>query len=306
MACASASRTGGYIQTLKSNGSASLDAVRPDEWEDVIAGSQPDPTAPESGPRLCSVVNGNELHPLFRIIVRRTVVEIEANASTRIEASFDEGEICGIDSDMKEALTEVELELKSGDPAALYDVALRLLEVAPLRIEMRSKVERGYQQLEVNGHLIATTHAKPIILDRKMTVEVALQRIGRVSIAHHLQNIPAALASQTEAVHQMRVAVRRLRSALSVAKPILPAGQYRWVMGELKWPGKGISRLRSQAPKPRSTSASVQLLIRRLAAYNTTYTIKIRAPTAGGKLPIGSVLPLGATGEKAYARNFPH
>jgi inorganic triphosphatase YgiF len=226
---------GRYIQTLKSNGSASLDAVGPDEWEDAIAGSQPDPTAPVSGPRLCGVVNGNELHPLFRIIVRRTFVEIEAKASTRIEASFDEGEICGIDSDRKEALTEVELELKSGDPAALYDVALRLLEVAPLRIEMRSKVERGYQQLEANGHVIATMHANPIILDRKMTVEAALQRIGRVSIAHHLQNIPAALASQTEAVHQMRVAVRRLRSALSAAKPILPAEQYLWVMDELKW-----------------------------------------------------------------------
>jgi inorganic triphosphatase YgiF len=225
---------GRYIQTLKSSGSASLDAVK-HKWEDVIAGSQPDPMAPESGPRLRSVVNGSELHPLFRTNVRRTIVEIETDASTRIEAALDEGEICIVSSGRKEALTEVELELKSGDPAVLYDIALRLLEAAPLRIEMRSKVERGYEQLEADGHAIATTHDRPIILDRAMTVEAALLRIGRVCIAYLLQNVPAALANQTEAVHQMRVAARRLRSALSAAKPILPAEQYRWVMDELKW-----------------------------------------------------------------------
>jgi triphosphatase len=48
-------------------------------------------------------------------------------------------------------LSEVELELKSGDPAAIYDVALRLLDVAPLRIETRSKAERGYRQLVADG-----------------------------------------------------------------------------------------------------------------------------------------------------------
>lgn len=46
-----------------------------------------------------------------------------------------------------------------------------------------------------------------------MTVENVLQRIGRRCLAHLLRNEPAALADQPEGIHQMRVAIRRLRSA---------------------------------------------------------------------------------------------
>jgi triphosphatase len=226
---------GRYLQRLESNSSASVGPGTRQEWEDVIAGSRPDPAAPQSGARLCSVVDGDELHPLFRTIVRRSVVEIATDTSTRIEAALEEGEICGLDGNGKQATTEVGLELKSGDPSALYDIALRLLEAAPLRIELRSTAERAHQQLEATGHAAVMTPEKPIILDRTMTVEAALLRIGRVCISHLLENMPAALAGQPEAVHQMRVAPRRLRSALSAARPLLPADQYRWVMDELKW-----------------------------------------------------------------------
>jgi CHAD domain-containing protein len=62
-----------------------------------------------------------------------------------------------------------------------------------------------------------------------------LQAIGRGCIDHLLRNEPAALSGQAEGVHQMRVAVRRLRAALSAVKSMIPDEHYRWASVELKW-----------------------------------------------------------------------
>ena len=54
-----------------------------------------------------------------------------------IEAAFDRGEIEAAGA--REPLAEIELELRQGTPRALYDLALRLQEVAPTQIETRVK-----------------------------------------------------------------------------------------------------------------------------------------------------------------------
>jgi triphosphatase len=43
------------------------------------------------------------------------------------------------------------------------------------------------------------------------------------------------LAREPEGVHQMRVAARRLRSAIAALKDLLPTEERRWISGELKW-----------------------------------------------------------------------
>jgi CHAD domain-containing protein len=72
-----------------------------------------------------------------------------------------------------------------------------------------------------------------------------LQSIGRWCLAHLLRNEPAALADQPEGIHQMRVAVRRLRSMLSAVKPMLPAEHYRWTSDELGWLAKVLGPARN-------------------------------------------------------------
>jgi inorganic triphosphatase YgiF len=226
---------GRYIQTVKTGDLMTADLISRGEWEDVIASDRPDLDAPETGRLLAHKLDKDNLRPLFRTIVRRTVIELEPDASTRIEAAIDEGEIRALEGEAVEPVSEIELELKGGDPAAIYDVALRLLDVAPLRIEMRSKAERGYELMAGDGQAPAPVRLKPITLDAVMTVEMVLQSIGRRCLAHLLHNEPAALADKPEGIHQMRVAVRRLRSVLSALKPMLPAEPYRWASDELKW-----------------------------------------------------------------------
>jgi CHAD domain-containing protein len=127
------------------------------------------------------------------------------------------------------------LQLNRGDPAALYGIALRLLDVAPMRVEIRSKAERGYSLL---GAAIDRQEARgPLPFDLKpdMTVEETLQKIGWSCLTILLRNERAVGANISEGVHQMRVAIRRLRSVANAVKRMLLHEQYEWVNRELKW-----------------------------------------------------------------------
>jgi CHAD domain-containing protein len=50
-----------------------------------------------------------------------------------------------------------------------------------------------------------------------------------------MRNEAAALADVPEGVHQMRIAVRRLRSMITAVKRMLPPQDYEWMRLELKW-----------------------------------------------------------------------
>jgi triphosphatase len=223
-----------FVQTVKAEDPSGINLGR-GEWEDTIAGDQPDLAAPAASRHLQRALGSDELRPLFTTAVRRVTIRLEPRPSTVIEAALDDGEIRVADGGAAEPISELELELKGGDPAVMFDVALRLLEVAPLRIETRSKSERGYRLVEGTSAAPPVLHAKATTLQADMTVEAMLQSIGRQCMAQLLRNEPAALAGIPDGVHQMRVAVRRFRSALSAVKPMLPAEHYRWANGELKW-----------------------------------------------------------------------
>src|SRR5262249_34413157 len=116
-----------------------------------------------------------------------------------------------------------------------YGTGLRLLEIAPLRIELRSKLERGCRLLESTTAEPQAEHSLPFGLKPDMTVEESLRKIGLGGLRLFLRNELAALAGVSEGVHQMRVAVRRLRSAIATMKRMLPQEQYEWVSQELRW-----------------------------------------------------------------------
>ena len=209
---------GRLIQTLKTTDGGDL--LARGEWEDEVTENRPDPLATQSGAQLPEGM-ADELGPLFVTEIDRRTIEIEPQPGTRIEAAIDTGEIRAIDNGRSEKVSEIELELKTGNPAGVYDLALRLLETAPLRIDARSKSERGYRLVE--GELRPSpVHAEAMSVDAGMSVAEVLQSIGRSCLAHLLRNEAAALDGQPEGVHQMRVAVRRLRSLLSAVKKLLP------------------------------------------------------------------------------------
>jgi len=224
-------QNGRRVQIVKGIGSAAERDVVDGEWRDPIAADRPDLAAPETGPRLGAVA-GDELRPLFKTQVRRTLFKVDPDPSVEIAAALEEGVVSAADGDAAEPVCELQLELNRGDPAFLYDMALRLLDAAPLRMVTQSGPERGYR---LSGAELEAVTAKPLALKPSMTVETVLQSVGRECLGHLLCNEPAAFAGDAEAFHQMRVALRRLRSALATVRSMLPIEQYRWLREELKW-----------------------------------------------------------------------
>lgn len=221
-----------FVQTVKAAGD--VGEIARGEWEDAVAGERPDPQAALTGPFLSPEIAG-QLQPLFRTEITRTTIPLAPEPATRIEAAIDRGHIRNGENTPPARISEIELELKSGAPAALYDVALKLLHVAPLRLEPRSKAERGYRLSDHDDGPAKPVHAASLDLHRGIGAEIALQRIGRACLDHMLRNEDAALAGDPEGIHQMRVAVRRLRAILSAFAPLLPREQRRWASAELRW-----------------------------------------------------------------------
>lgn len=225
-----------FIQTVKAGNGNGTDLLTRGEWEDPVAGEAIDLTAPNTSRHLASVA-GEQLLPLFTTVVDRTVITWAADGATTIEAALDSGTIRAIGNAAAEPVCEIELELKRGEPAALYDMALRLLDTAPLRFSTVAKSERGYR-LATGGGLAPegeARHAGPIRLSPDMTAEAAFQAIGRNSLIQILGNEEAVLAKDSEGIHQMRVGLRRQRSALKTFRSLLPVEDYRWASRELKW-----------------------------------------------------------------------
>jgi inorganic triphosphatase YgiF len=202
------------------------------QWRDIIASDGPDPLAPETGGRLRGL-SDDELRPVCRTQVRRACFTLGVGPSVEIKAIIDEGQISTAVGDATELVCDLDLEMTRGeDPAALFDVALQLLDAAPLRITIPDHAKRGYR---LGGGEIEATTAEPLNLISSMTVEAVLQTACRACLRHLLRNETAALAGNAEAIHQMRVAVRRLRSVLAAVRSMLPDEQYQWLTDELKW-----------------------------------------------------------------------
>ena len=227
---------GRFIQTVKSGGGSNGAALVRGEWEDPVPGGSPDPAAPQTGRFIPSA---DQLVGLFRTEISRRTVILCPNPATRIEAAIDLGRVAALRRNACEPVCEIELELKGGDMTPLYDLALEMLAVAPLRLEHRSKSARGFRlaALPAEPERITPVHASEVALDPAMTAGVALRRIARSCTEQIVQNEPAVLARLPDGIHQMRVGVRRLRAILSAFAPLLPKDEYNWFSDELRWLG---------------------------------------------------------------------
>ncbi|MGF1593500.1 MAG: CHAD domain-containing protein [Kiloniellaceae bacterium] len=227
-----------YIQTVKTGDTAASAMMSRGEWEAEVPSPEPRPDLVDD-PALRAVLGlllPGELRPVFVTRVRREVTRLNGTDSLGrlkvIEVAFDRGEIEAAGA--REPLSEIELELVEGPPAALFDLALALQDIAPTRIETRSKSARGYAL--ATGRRPGWLRAEPLKLDRGMSVDDALAAVLGGCLRHWTANEAAALdGSDPEGVHQMRIGLRRFHSALTVFGGLLPAAEAAWLKEEGKW-----------------------------------------------------------------------
>jgi triphosphatase len=178
-----------------------------------------------------------ELLPRFETVIRRTTWLLRAADGVLVECALDRGEVRTLDGRRSAPLCEVELELRSGSPLALFAIARDLVRSLPLSAESWSKAERGYA-LWRHEPLTKPRVAGPLALHADATAAEAMSTIVGSGLAHLHRNWEAARASSRydpEHVHQMRVASRRLRTAFSVFGQIDGAIKVHPLVTELRW-----------------------------------------------------------------------
>ncbi|WP_153115358.1 CYTH and CHAD domain-containing protein [Rhodocyclus tenuis] len=165
----------------------------------------------------------DSLRPAFSTDFTRLAWIIEPRPGARVEVAFDRGHIAA--NGRREAICELELELLAGEVADLFTLACTLQETLPLHPASASKAERGYRLfVGPNEAKARAAKARAIALDAGMSTTAGFAAVA-LSCLEHLQGNERGVrdSGEPEFVHQARVAIRRLRSALRVWRPLLPA-----------------------------------------------------------------------------------
>lgn len=203
-----------WVQTLKAEAPAVGALSSRPEWEMPVAGSTPDlAILPAAALELLRGVEPARLAPVFVTEFRRTTWRLQG-AGGVAELALDRGTIRA--GTAERPVSEVEIELLDGAPEALFDWALGLLEHLPLRVEPRSKAERGY-------FLCGAAQPAPVRAGRPdlragQPAAQAWLEIVRSALSQLVANVPGFLeqADDIEYLHQLRIALRRLRGAAAL------------------------------------------------------------------------------------------
>jgi triphosphatase len=223
-------RTGDeYLQTVKASMAGRFARG---EWEASIESGKPDLDQLRSTPlgKLANRKFGRKLEPIFQTSVHRVTSPIQVGSS-EIELAVDHGKLSA--GRTPEPIAEFELELKKGRAADLFRVARTFERRISAELDLRSKAEQGYRLLD--GKARGAVHAEMIHLTRKMTANEAFDVIAFSTFRHFSANADLVRASDPEAIHQMRVGLRRLRAAISLFGDVLPGPRTAKIKAELKW-----------------------------------------------------------------------
>jgi len=238
------------IQTVKAGGGAAAGLFARGEWERPVAGDTPVLDDATPVPALLGQAAGDDaprlaLAPIFAVAVERRIWTVHEGDAT-IEIALDRGAAIVGDPDTPARtapIVEIELELKAGSPAALFAFARRLDAVAPVRPGVLAKSERGYRLLDPAR---TAFKAEPVALDTAMNAADAFAHIVHACLRQfRLNEALLAAGRQADTLHQARVALRRLRSAFAIFRPIARGAEADRLRAELRWLAGALGEARN-------------------------------------------------------------
>jgi inorganic triphosphatase YgiF len=206
-----------WVQTLKAEARAVGAMSSRPEWEMAVAGgASPDfAVLPKAALELLKGLDLTRIGPAFVTEFQRTAWQL-VDGENQAELALDIGKIQA--GEASQPISEVEIELKAGTPGFLFDLAVQLLGAASLQIEPRSKAERGYA-------LCGATTPVPLKsvqphIHPKQTAEQVWHALMQAALMQLVANVPGFLerAQDIEYLHQLRIALRRLRTGVALAK----------------------------------------------------------------------------------------
>ncbi|MCL2656090.1 MAG: CHAD domain-containing protein [Betaproteobacteria bacterium] len=163
--------------------------------------------------------------PVFSTRFERQTLRVRPRPEASILIMLDHGGIEAAGRSMP--LCELELELESGTPADLFEVAIALAHDLPLAPEDISKAQRGYalfRNQTAQPQRAGASSVKP-----GMRAREAFCAIGFDALAMWQANDAYLhVAHNSEFLHQARIALRRLRSAFTLFAKVLPEDAKTW------------------------------------------------------------------------------
>lgn len=203
---------GHWVQTLKTAGLGTSALTQRGEWEMPVPAAAIDTGLLATSPWPQLDPHGEvaaRLAPCFTTDFERTTWIVALPGGARIEVALDLGEITAGQQQLP--LAELELELLSGPPAALFTLAHRIARTLPLMPLAASKAERGFA-LHQRADLPAQM-AGPPALPRDLALPAVAHHVLAEAFGHWIANLHGLQsAHDADRVHQARVGWRRLQS----------------------------------------------------------------------------------------------
>ncbi|MGV8842617.1 MAG: CHAD domain-containing protein [Pseudomonas sp.] len=210
-----------WQQSLKTDSRA----AHRQEWTTPLSGPQPDLAslreqvgAQQPWHALLSALDAqHNLQVLFHTQLSHQLWTLHLPGGDEVRASIEQGQLT--QGEQCRPLNTLTLELLSGHPKCLFELALALLKSVPLQLDWRSPPERGYALLAAPQ----AVKAKPLGLLPSMNVEQAFQAVMHNCLEQIQANeADVAHGQAPESLHQLRVGLRRLRSALRLFEKVVP------------------------------------------------------------------------------------
>ena len=180
-------------------------------------------------------LQGRRLGPVATLRARRTGIRMGGSKAHRAEVVLDEVAVLK-ESSAVVTFREIEIERLNGDAALVARLEKRLRKAGATDHDGRPKILRGLD-------LPAPQPPEPP--DRCDPASAHLIYILRRQLDTMLSHDPGVrLGADSEDVHEMRVATRRMRSVLRVARPLLEPQWEEPLRDKLGWLGRRLGDAR--------------------------------------------------------------
>lgn len=191
---------------------------------------------------LKSALQGSPIHSIAVVRTERRTRRLRRSRA-HIEVVFDQVVIEA--GERRESFAELEMELVEGRLADLIDFALELPLGPELGWSTRSKGERATAL--AFGRDLLMSESRPVVFPTDADAVQGFRTIGWSCIDDLLSSYPRVVAdADPEAVHQCRVAMRRLRAALTIFRKVLGDPRVAVLKAELKGAASALGPARER------------------------------------------------------------
>lgn len=283
-----------WLQTVKCAADSFGGLSSRPEWEQAYSGRFDFSAIETTAVRETLEQHHAALTPLFTTDFERDTLQLSPRQDVRILLMIDRGAVSA--NGRTETICELELELVTGSPDDLLDIACALAASLPLLPYDPSKAARGYRLFHgvpVSPAQLALPAADPALSAPENFRHAALAALAAWAANHHgaLDNDGA------EFIHQLRVALTRLRGLLKIFAPVLPEAFVAEWKDLLKMQATALGELRelqvllSEIIAPalaEDSDARLEPLIRHAEAQcaDALRTVRAKLAAPGAGLPL--------------------